>query len=89
MSGITELLAFGLPQTIVCLILLYVLVRLHIKLSDHNGIVFLAVNFLIFFAIYNAGAYSLRTALRSIWLGYYLTSFSLIAAKVTSWPNGR
>jgi hypothetical protein len=88
-SGITELLAFGLPQTIVCLILLYVLIRLHLKLSDHNGIVFLAVNFLIFFAIYNVGAYSLRTALRSIWLGYYLTSFSLIAAKVTSWPNGR
>jgi hypothetical protein len=93
LSGITELLAFGLPKTIICLTLLYVLVRLHIKLSDCNGMLFLAVNFLIFFAIYNAGAYSLRTALRTIWLGYYfwlgyyLTGFSLVAANETSRAN--
>jgi hypothetical protein len=87
-AGITELLSFGFPQTIICLIFIYTLVRLHVKLISRNKVLFVLVNFLIFFTIYILTSYSARGALRYLWLGYYITAFSLISSRRKSIQSG-
>lgn len=80
MAGVTEVINFGSIHVVICLSIIYILVRLHLIASERNTIVFALANFLIFFAIYNACAYSLRTAMHSIWLSYYFTVFSLVSS---------
>lgn len=81
MSGYAETLLFGWPYFVFLLVLLYVAIRIHLRLVEVKPTLFIGCNFLFLISMHYMFAYPVRNALRFVWFAVILSLIAQVATK--------
>jgi len=82
LSGIVEVLDFGVPYTVALLVIVLASTRLVFSQIRSNHILYLIANLLLFISFVTLNTYSARTGLRWIWLADGLVCTSMFLREV-------